>query len=313
MNIIIVTNPGARPTSLNLRCWRARAKVAAVCGACALGFMVFGFAAALIFANPRDHTLGAVKTMHEAIAAQQNTIDNLETASRRDLDALAIQLGALQAQATRLNALGQRLTKIGKLDDGEFAFDEAPAMGGPEDPSAVSHALNFDLAGNIATLRARFIDEETQLSVLEKLLLDRKLDNALLPSGYPVASGYIGSGFGSRADPINGFGEYHSGIDFDAPPGTPITAVADGVITFNGDRPGYGNVIEVDHGNGYMTRYAHNSKNIAQLGQRVHAGDVIAKVGSTGRVTGPHCHFEVWLHGRAVNPLTYVNRASKRA
>jgi len=132
MNIIIVTNPGARPTSLNLRCWRARAKVAAVCGTCALGFMVFGFAAALIFANPRDHTLGAVKTMHEAIAAQQNTIDTLETASRRDLDALAIQLGALQAQATRLNALGQRLTKIGKLDDGEFAFDEAPAMGGPE-------------------------------------------------------------------------------------------------------------------------------------------------------------------------------------
>src|SRR6185369_9756286 len=179
----------------------------------------------------------------------------------RDLDALAIQLGALQAQATRLNALGQRLTKIGKLDDGEFAFDEAPAMGGPEDPGAVSHALNFDLASNIATLRARFTDEETQLS---------KLDNALLPSGYPVASGYIGSGFGSRADPINGFGEYHSGIDFDAPPGTPITAVADGVITFNGDRPGYGNVIEVDHGNGYMTRYAHNSKNIAQLGQRVH-------------------------------------------
>src|SRR5580765_4946927 len=241
--------------------------------------MTMGFAAALIFANPRDHALGEVKTMHETIVAQQSTIDSLETASRRDLDALAIQLGALQAQATRLNALGQRLTKIGKLDDGEFAFDEAPAMGGPEDPAAVSHALNFDLAGNIATLRARFTDEETQLSVLEKLLLDRKLDNALLPSGYPVASGYIGSGFGSRADPINGFGEYHTGIDFDAPPGTPITAVADGVVTFNGDRPGYG----------------------------------IAKVGSTGRVTGPHCHFEVWLHGRAVNPLTYVNKASKKA
>lgn len=313
MNIIIVTNPGARPTSFNLRCWRARAKVSAVCGAFALGFVALGIAAALIFANPRDRALGEVKSLHKAIVAQQHTIDGLETASRRDLDALAIQLGALQAQATRLNALGQRLTKIGKLDDGEFAFDQAPAMGGPEDPGATSHALNFDLASNIATLRARFADEETQLGVLEKLLLDRKLDNALLPSGYPVASGYIGSGFGSRTDPINGFGEYHAGIDFDAPPGTPITAVADGVVTFSGDRPGYGNVVEVDHGNGYMTRYAHNSKNVARIGQRVHAGDVIAKVGSTGRATGPHCHFEVWLHGRAVNPLAYVNRAAKRA
>ena len=313
MNIIIVTNPGARPTSLNLRCWRARAKIGAVCATCALGFVTIGFAAALIFANPRDHALGEVKTLHKAIAEQQHTIDNLETASRRDLDALAMQLGALQAQATRLNALGQRLTKIGKLDDGEFAFDQAPAMGGPEDPAASPHALNFDLAGNIASLRARFTDEETQLGVLEKLLLDRKLDNALLPSGYPVASGYIGSGYGSRTDPINGFGEYHAGIDFDAPQGSPITAVADGVVTFNGDRPGYGNVVEVDHGNGYMTRYAHNSKNVAQIGQRVHAGDVIAKVGATGRATGPHCHFEVWLHGRAVNPLTYVNRAAKRA
>ena len=120
------------------------------------------------------------------------------------------------------------------------------------------------MAGNIATLRARFDDEETQLGVLEKLLLDRKLDNALLPSGYPVATGYIGSGFGSRTDPINGFGEYHTGIDFDAPAGTSITAVADGVVTFNGERPGYGNVVEIDHGNGYMTRYAHNSKNMAQ-------------------------------------------------
>ncbi|HSE11010.1 MAG TPA: M23 family metallopeptidase [Rudaea sp.] len=254
-----------------------------------------------------------MKTLHKAIAEQQHTIDNLETASRRDLDALAIQLGALQAQATRLNALGQRLTKIGKLDDGEFAFDQTPALGGPEDPDAAPHALNFDLASNIAALRARFADEDTQLRVLEKLLLDRKLDNALLPSGYPVASGYIGSGFGARTDPINGFDEYHTGIDFDAPTGSPITAVADGVVTFNGERPGYGNVVEVDHGNGYMTRYAHNSKNIAQIGQRVHAGDVIAKVGSSGRATGPHCHFEVWLHGRAVNPLTYVNRAVKRA
>ena len=313
MNIIIVAKPGARPINLNLRCWHGRSRIIAAIGSCAIGCAAIGFAAALIFANPRDETLDEVRALRAQIGAQTSAVSGLETASRRDLDALALQLGGLQAQATRLNALGQRLTQIGKLDDGEFDFDHAPAMGGPEDPSAVPHALNFDLAGNIAALRDRFASEETQLTVLEKLLLDRKIESALTPSGYPVAAGYIGSGYGSRTDPINGFGEYHTGIDFDAPVGANITAVADGVVTFNGERPGYGNVVEVDHGNGYMTRYAHNSKNVAGVGQRVHAGDVIAKVGSTGRTTGPHCHFEVWLHGRAVNPWTYVNKGGKRA
>jgi murein DD-endopeptidase MepM/ murein hydrolase activator NlpD len=313
MNIIIVAKPGARPTSINLRDWRARLQIGLAIGAYALGCAAIGFAGALVFANPSNTALADVAALRDTITAQNTTIAQLETASRRDVDALALQLGALQAQATRLNALGQRLTQIGKLDDGEFDFSEAPAMGGPEDPASVSHALNFDLAGNIATLRTRLADEETQLSVLERLLLDRKLDNSLLPRGYPVANGYIGSGFGERTDPINGFGEYHTGIDIDAPAGTSITAVADGVVSFNGQRPGYGNVVEIDHGNGYMTRYAHNSKNIAHVGQRVHAGEVIAKVGSTGRATGPHCHFEVWLNGHVVNPLSYVNKPLKRA
>jgi murein DD-endopeptidase MepM/ murein hydrolase activator NlpD len=287
-------------------------QIGAAIASCAIGCAAIGFAAALFISNPSERALQVVQALSGEIVGQRKTVEKLETSSRRDLDALALQLGMLQAQATRLNALGQRLTQIGKLDDGEFDFDEPPALGGAEDPGAASHALNFDVAGNIAALRNQFASEETQLGVLEKLLLDRKLDNALLPSGYPVASSYIGSGFGSRTDPINGFGEYHTGIDFDAPAGSNITAVADGVVTFNGDRPGYGNVIEIDHGNGYMTRYAHNSKNLAQVGQRVHVGDVVAKVGATGRATGPHCHFEVWLHGRAVNPLTYVNRGVKR-
>lgn len=313
MNIIIVAKPGARPISFHLGNWRARTQIGLAIGAYALGCAAIGFAAALVFANPRDNTLKELAALRGHIAEQRDTIAQLETSSRRDLDALALQLGSLQAQATRLNALGQRLTQIGKLDDGEFDFDRAPAMGGPEDPASASHALNFDLAGNIDSLRNRFADEETQLNVLERLLLDRKLDNSLLPSGYPVATGYIGSGYGERTDPINGFGEYHTGIDFDAPVGTDITAVADGVVSFTGERPGYGNVVEIDHGNGYMTRYAHNSKNVAVVGHRVHAGDVIAKVGSTGRATGPHCHFEVWLNGRAVNPRTYVSKGAKRA
>jgi murein DD-endopeptidase MepM/ murein hydrolase activator NlpD len=222
------------------------------------------------------------------------------------MDALALQLGTLWAQSTRLNALGERLTEVGKLGDGEFNFTQPPALGGAEDPAAVSHTLDFDLAGNVNALRDQFAQQETQLTVLENLLLDRKARDELVPSGYPVSTSYIGSGFGERVDPINGQAENHLGLDFDAEVGSDIKAVAAGVIVYAGDRPGYGHIVELDHGNGYMTRYAHNSANLVQAGERVKFGQVIAKVGSTGRSTGPHCHFEVWLNGRPVNPYSYV-------
>lgn len=313
MNIIIVAKPHATPTTLNLKCWRVRTKLALLSSVGLLLVAGLGFGAALLIASPRDHTLRDVDALRAQIATQKRTVDRLENASRRDLDALALQLGELQAQALRLNALGQRLAHVGKLDDGEFNFSAAPAMGGPEDPAEKPHALNFDLSGNIAQMRSQFDYEETQLTVLADLLLDRNVDRALVPSGYPVATGYIGSGFGERTDPINGEAQRHLGLDFDAPTGTDIRAVADGVVTWNGDRAGYGNVIEIDHGNGYMTRYAHNQKNLVGAGQRVHAGQTIATVGATGRATGPHCHFEVWAHGHPVNPLTYVNGPIKRA
>jgi len=313
MNIIIVAKPHATPTTLDLKCWRVRTKLGFLFSACLLLFASVGFGAALLIVSPRERTLRDVDALRAQILEQKQGVDRLETSSRRDLDALALQLGELQAQALRLNALGQRLAQVGKLDDGEFNFSAAPAMGGPEDPAARSHSLNFDLSGNIAQMRNQFEYEETQLTVLEDLLLDRNVDRALVPSGYPVVTGYIGSGYGERSDPINGESEHHLGLDFDAPLGTDIRAVADGVVTWNGERSGYGNVVEVDHGNGYMTRYAHNQKNLVNVGQRVHAGQTIAKVGSTGRATGPHCHFEVWVRGRAVNPLTYVNGPIKRA
>jgi len=312
MNIIIVAKPHATPTALNLKCWRMRAKLACLAAVCILSFGGAGFVAALLVANPRDRALDDVETLRAQIATQQRNIEKLEASSQRNLDALAVQLGELQAQTVRLNALGQRLAQAGKLDDGEFDFSKPPAMGGPEDPQAAPHTLNFDLAGQIASLRDELSGEETQLTVLEELLLDRRVDSALLPRGYPVTSGYIGSGYGERSDPITGEVELHTGLDFDAPIGTDIKAVAEGVVIWNGERPGYGNVVEIDHGNGYMTRYAHNQKNLVKVGERVHAGQVIARVGMTGRVTGPHCHFEVWLNGRAVNPLKYVNETVKR-
>lgn len=313
MNVIIVAKPHATPTSLNLNCWRMRAKIAGAATVFVGLVASAGFAGALLFANPHDRSAEEVNKLRAQIASQREGLNQLEATSQRNVNALAVQLGEVQAQTLRLNALGQRLATVGKLDDGEFDFTQPPAMGGPEDPNATPHSASFDVGGEIAKMRSQLDNEETQLTVLEDMLLDRKVDSALRPAGYPVTEGYIGSGFGERSDPINGSVEHHLGLDFDAPPGTEIHAVADGVVTWNGDKAGYGNVIEIDHGNGYMTRYAHNQKNLARVGERVHAGDVIARVGTTGRVTGPHCHFEVWLNGKPVNPLTYVNAVVKRA
>ncbi|MGA9421598.1 MAG: M23 family metallopeptidase [Rhodanobacteraceae bacterium] len=308
MNIIIVGKAHFAPKNIDLGSTRGRLIAAAAAAAGILAFVAVGFGLALMVSNPRDRTLREVRDLRDTIVRQSRQISTVEGESQRNLDALALQLGQLQAQATRLNALGERLTQVGKLDDGEFDFSEQPAMGGPEEPASGSA---LPLAQGIENLRAEFASQDEQLGVLETLLLDRKVDSALLPTGMPVAHGYIASGYGMRTDPINGHRSFHSGIDFDAPRGSNITAVADGVVTFAGGRSGYGKVVEIDHGNGYMTRYAHASKLIARIGQRVHAGQIIAKVGSTGRSTGPHCHFEVWLHNRPVNPIAYVR--SKRA
>lgn len=305
MNIIIVGNGCSLPRKIHLVGRRGRLLVAAISAGCALFFIAIGVAATLLVTNPRGHDLREVVALRATLAKQREQLTYIDGDSQRNLDALALQLGQLQAQATRLNALGDRLTQVGKLDDGEFDFDAEPALGGPEEASTGT-PMSPPLQKGVDDLRAEFDRQESQLDVLENMLRDRKIDNALLPSGMPVAQGYMASGFGVRTDPVDGRSAMHSGLDFDAPIGTPIMAVADGVVTWSGDRSSYGNVIEIDHGNGYMTRYAHNSTLVARVGERVHAGETIAKVGSTGRSTGPHCHFEVWLNGRAVNPMAYV-------
>ncbi len=305
MNIIIVRNAHCAPRRFDLARRRARILAVATLAGCALFFVALGVAATLLIANPRSHDLRELTSLRTAMNAQRSQLASLEQDSHRNLDALALQLGQLQAQATRLNALGDRLTQVGKLADGEFDFASEPAVGGPEDTdNDPGHPL--PLQNGVDDLRAQFDRQEAQLDVLENLLRDRQTDNELLPTGMPVAQGYISSGYGERSDPFNGHQALHLGLDFSAPFGTPVQAVADGMVTFAGQRSGYGNVVEIDHGNGYMTRYAHNSVIVAAIGSRVHAGETIAKVGSTGRSTGPHCHFEVWLNGRPVNPMVYV-------
>ena len=224
-------------------------------------------------------------------------------AAQRELNAMAARLAELQAQTTRLNALGQRLTRDADLPEGEFDFAKPVGQGGG---GPVRDIAPSELNGGIRQLDQALRDAGTRLSALDAVLFNRARDRAALPSGTPVAGSYMTSGFGLRADPFGAGGQFHKGIDYAANRGDPVLAVADGVVTFAGDRAGYGHTIEVDHGNGYVTRYAHNSRLTRRVGDLVRAGGEIARAGSTGRSTGVHVHLEVWRDGAYVDPARFI-------
>lgn len=305
MQIILVSRTKKVPKTLDLACRRMRWRIATLGVVAVAGCMALGAAVALTVASPRDQALSQISELQHKIDAQDAKLGAVKRDAQRNLDALAVKLGQLQAQSTRLNALGERLAQMGKLDDGEFDFDQAPPVGGVEDTSGAAYTLPQNLESSISQLATQFDGQQAQLTALQSLLMDARIESNLKPTGMPV-QGYISSYFGGRPDPFSGHAARHTGIDIATPLGTPVHAVAEGMVTFAGIRSGYGDVIEIDHGNGYMTRYAHNSKLIAHPGQRVRVGDVIADAGSTGRSTGSHVHFEVWYKGRVVNPLAYV-------
>ena len=247
--------------------------------------------------------MAEVEALQAADTGRQAELDKVRREAQHEVNALAARLSELQAQANRLNALGARLTRAGQLQDGEFEFDQPVGQGGSGRARDMPPA---ELRRSIALLEHQFGDADTQLSVLEALLFNRQLDRSALPSRDPIANSYITSGFGGRADPFGGGRQFHKGIDFEADVGDPVLAVADGVVSYSGVRSGYGNVIEIDHGNGYVTRYAHNSALDRSVGDLVRSGQQIARAGSTGRSTGAHVHFEVWQDGAVVNPRKFL-------
>ena len=213
--------------------------------------------------------LAQVEALQAADANREAELEKVRRDAQREVNALAARLGELQAQANRLNALGDRLTRIAKLGDGEFNFDKPVGVGGAE---ASQDMPARQLVDGLDDVGAQFASAGRQLSVLEALLFDQELERNAMPSRSPVASSYITSGYGGRADPFGGGSQFHKGIDFDANTGDPVMTVADGVVSYSGVRSGYGNVVEVDHGNGFVTRYAHNSRNTVQVGDLVRVG-----------------------------------------
>lgn len=302
MNVIIVAKFLKAPKKFSLQEPRTQALLAGGLGL----LLMLGFLAGFAIRGFNGAALGEVRRLQHQVVAQQAELDEARDIAQREINAMAARLGELQAQATRLNALGERLTRLGKLDDGEFSFVDLPGVGGAEASDPID---DRSLTARLDAIAAELDFSGNQLALLEALLVNRDLDSSLTPSGIPVRSGYASSGFGSRLDPFTGFNQFHRGIDFSGPADADVLAVADGVVIFSGRDGNYGNLVDIDHGNGYMTRYAHNSRNEVQVGERIRAGQVIAKMGRTGRATGNHVHFEVWQNGRPVNPRQYLNRA----
>jgi len=249
-----------------------------------------------------------VKEWSKSIQQQQNAITDIRQKSEFQLTAMTLILAEQQARLLRLDAFGERLTTIAKLDKGEFDFGQVPAVGGPESDDLGDAYQAPEFMQVLEQLADQVDDRQQQFDTLKVLMAERKLQNDVFVAGSPVKRGWISSRFGNRTDPFHGKVSHHSGVDFAGKLGSDIVAVAAGVVTYASDQSGYGKIVEVTHGHKFKTRYAHNKLNLVKVGDIVKKGQVIALMGTSGRSTGPHVHFEVYKNGRVADPATYINR-----
>lgn len=244
-----------------------------------------------------------IAAIYDQLTQQREDINESRLNTQAELDALVRRSGQLQAHVIRLNALGQKVMKLAKMDPDEFNFSNPPALGGPSE-SDNEIKINFD--GVIDDMFKVLDDREQQLTVLENVLMTTHMAEETSPEGRPIKRGWISSFFGKRTNPFTGKSEFHKGMDFAGKAGSKVYAVAGGVVTWSGPRYGYGNLVEISHGNGYVTRYGHNASNLVVVGEAVKKGQIVSLMGSTGRSTGPHVHFEVLKRGQRVDPLKFV-------
>ncbi len=305
MNIILVSSRFAKARTISL----TGAHLALILFAVASLSLLTAFA--LQYAIARYYPTGLGGELRGVIASAQNEEQQKqESYLRESLDTMAARLGQMQAQLLRIDALGARLAKLSGMRPQEFAFDQAPAQGGPLVTAPAQDVSIGSLDQQLNNLSALLNDRNDKLVALETLLMQDRLSKKLLPSIPPINDGWYSSNFGWRIDPFTGKNAMHEGVDYMVPEGTPILASAGGVVVFADNHPQYGNMVEIDHGNDIITRYAHASRLLAKVGQVVRRGQQIAEVGSTGRSTGNHLHFEVRYKGIAQNPVRFLQSAA---
>jgi len=305
MQIILLRERGGRAHSQRLPGPAAAALVVLV----VVGLIGSGVAATRLVSGI-GFGADLISTWQGRVRAQREEVEALKKQSRDELEAVGRRLATMQARMLRIEALGERVTEVAKLDRGEFDFHAQPAVGGPESPNEVEATTpEFFLA--MDQLENHLRVRETELELLENMLATRKFREDVALTGRPVERGWMSSDYGRRVDPITGRISWHPGIDFAGQMGDPVVSVAAGVVVFAGEYQGYGRMVEIDHGGGYTTRYAHQELMTVALGDIVKKGQVIGLMGSTGRSTGPHVHFEVLKDGHQVDPSQYVARINK--
>jgi murein DD-endopeptidase MepM/ murein hydrolase activator NlpD len=301
MNVIFFTRRVGIARHLNL----SHPATLALVSVTALGLLVGIFALGLHLGESSMARM-AVLNPGAALRAQEAEVAQLKSELQDRVDALAMRLGVMNAHVIRLNALGKRLTEMAHINSREFDFDDDPPLGGSESDGVGRGTQIPDLTLMIDDLGRRIDSRSGQFSALEHVILGRQLSLEIKPSGRPVREGYISSYFGERMDPFNGEDAFHKGVDFASDAGADVLAVASGIVTWAGPREGYGLLVEINHGNGYVTRYAHAARTLVAVGDQVERGQAVAVVGSTGRSTGPHLHFEVVKDGRQIDPMAFV-------
>jgi murein DD-endopeptidase MepM/ murein hydrolase activator NlpD len=305
MKIIICNETHGATRAVVLKCW-----MRAALGFCLLGLPVILGYYGYQLADTRTSRLAkdeASQAMAEGLREQKADLARIKQEALAQIDALTVRMANLQARLIRLDALGQRLTEVTGLDNGEFDFTDEPSLGGPEIPlEGGMHAPDF--IEEMDELARQIESRQQQLNLLDSIMIERETLSEFEVSGRPVAKGYISSGFGRRLDPFSGNLALHQGIDFSTGrQGEEIMAMAAGVVSVAGYEAEYGNMVQIDHGNGYQTLYAHAKSTQVKVGDVVKKGQVIALSGNTGRSSGPHVHFEVHKNGRVVDPASYIH------
>ncbi len=302
MHIILVSNRLATAKSISLGTHHLLIGVALLTAAVlALSSSLFY----LVFRHAVEIKLPLVQELVLSAQAQQSR--NAKEFMRENLNAMAVRVGQMQAQLVRLDALGERVSALAGVKPQEFRMNEMPGRGGALSSSIPVQDLSmYELTGQLDALSRHMENRYDYMDILESRLFDVRAKNKLMPTVRPVDVDWNASSFGWRIDPITGQNAMHEGIDFLVEPGTPVHAAAGGVVVVAQFHPQYGYMIEIDHGNDFTTRYAHNSKLLVKPGDVVQRGANIALSGSTGRSTGPHVHFEVRYKGVAQNPNRFL-------
>jgi murein DD-endopeptidase MepM/ murein hydrolase activator NlpD len=305
-NLIILKQSKTGTSSYHLSDSKLRQKIIATIALSVVCVMLLGLGAGYLLFNHKDEASTDIQNIQLLVNQKEQDIQQFKASVNRELDALALQIGGLYAQSMRINALGDRLTEVVKLEDSEFDFSTEPGIGGAD--LELTHQENTpqDLFNSLYSIQSSFQQQEQQLYLLSDLLDEQNLDQQIKPSGKPIRKGWISSRFGGRTDPFTGKQAYHSGIDFSGKHGSVIQAIAEGVVIWAGKRGNYGNLVEIDHGAGYVTRYAHMSEVVVSVGDKVEKAQQIGIMGKTGRATSEHLHFEVLKKGHKVNPWPFL-------